>query len=537
MWVYSQKDIPHRLKLGTDEGFWLDYWLFLHADETHAIWHCRPLGLQSLASMSRDIHPTFDLELLKALAIDLDSYQRLVPYLDPHPPAAWPLQGSKSKELSKAWVEWLDAYANPSCYAAFLNRLCEGLVRALHRSDLGLMAFLTRRLSSEMADSFASPRSLLQRAKHAFLNEPSIVDFGERLSSVIEQRLEAEYLVRFSVSPVGIPGTLARSGCGPPSSELAWEKDDSAVEHRRTFRLTGITSRTKATDREQALLKGLRDCREVLTQLRVRHYVRTHLVGAAAVVAPDGSESYLALEQPFWSPKSDRRKVPTLAVGSVALWTPDERVRLTAMRGHVSRAVSNWPEDIHGAASEVWQALESFAGGRSSVFNTAVEGCIKELPWDLVDYLVAKFCRQTSVLTAALGHRSDWFFLDPKRFSLAEWLDIVFNKRSWRHYSKWRNPPAPTLLFDSEVGLLKMLEGQLYRQGAIPWLRTRLELDLRHLYAMRNAMVHKGVRIGNDRWASHLARVGLECLFSIANARSRHSAKDQPRTLNRRPDV
>src|ERR1041384_599033 len=49
MWVYGDKSLEHRLKLDPLIGYWIDYWLHLHADETYPIWCSRPLGIRAIA--------------------------------------------------------------------------------------------------------------------------------------------------------------------------------------------------------------------------------------------------------------------------------------------------------------------------------------------------------------------------------------------------------------------------------------------------------------------------------------------------------
>ena len=49
MWVYVKESLRKRLELNPIIGFWLDYWLFLHMEETHPIWNARPLGLKITA--------------------------------------------------------------------------------------------------------------------------------------------------------------------------------------------------------------------------------------------------------------------------------------------------------------------------------------------------------------------------------------------------------------------------------------------------------------------------------------------------------
>src|SRR5437763_745999 len=50
MWMFSAESLRRRLELDEMLRWWLDYWLFLHGDDTHPVWCARPLGLRALAS-------------------------------------------------------------------------------------------------------------------------------------------------------------------------------------------------------------------------------------------------------------------------------------------------------------------------------------------------------------------------------------------------------------------------------------------------------------------------------------------------------
>jgi hypothetical protein len=59
-------------------------------------------------------------------------------------------------------------------------------------------------------------------------------------------------------------------------------------------------------------------------------------------------------------------KLPTHFQKIVRSIPEDQGRRWTAARCHVSQ-ISQWSEDIHTAASEAWQATESFVGGEDHI--------------------------------------------------------------------------------------------------------------------------------------------------------------------------
>src|SRR5918993_470858 len=71
MWVYSYRLLPARLKLDIGSGAWLDYWLFLHADETPAVFAARPISLHSLLEALDLARATAQWSLMEAVTTEL----------------------------------------------------------------------------------------------------------------------------------------------------------------------------------------------------------------------------------------------------------------------------------------------------------------------------------------------------------------------------------------------------------------------------------------------------------------------------------
>jgi hypothetical protein len=46
---HENNSLENRLSLDDSLGTWLDYWLFLHGDETHSVWSSRPIGIKTIA--------------------------------------------------------------------------------------------------------------------------------------------------------------------------------------------------------------------------------------------------------------------------------------------------------------------------------------------------------------------------------------------------------------------------------------------------------------------------------------------------------
>ncbi len=546
MWVYSGNTWSARLELERPEGYGLDYWLFLHAEETHGVWRSRPLGLSGLAEMAQNLNPKVDRVRTGAIARELEAYAPLAFYLDDALPQSRttrcvPKGKREQCELDGEWREWLERQATPDAQRRFATRLCEALTASLDRGDLFEAAFLTRRFSSELAELYASPRTLFAGVASAYAREAR-QPLADCLGGLLDPPQPGGFLVTFPVAPVAISGKVATATLGPPEVSLLIEANpeaETAPAYLGSRSLRAIRVRTAAPTANEALARALPECRNALHLLRVRHYLRTHLYGPVRVVAAqagdadeagdaDGATSgaegiLLSLDQPFWTPKQGRRPVPELPPRLYKLaqnLPPDQHDRWAALRWHVSQAIGYWPEDVHSAASEVWQALESFAGSAAKVNAVLVPEYRTLLLEELLAFEATKLRQQAYSHRKLFDRPGDWYYCEPKRVPPRKWLARVLDRRSRTHWSTWQDPRAPDLLFNPGVGLLSSLERLRAATAGDDWLTRRLRLAMDHLYGIRNSTVHKGERVGSDQWAAHVARCGLELVLSVANARA-----------------
>src|SRR5947208_3217836 len=121
MWVYTGEDVEPRRNLNGSEAFFLDYWLFLHADETHSVWRCRPIGLRTIAKIVLDKLCRGGV-LYRAIGQELLGYRKLADYLSHKPPSSNPWIFSPGRscihcgsetvprkyEWSQEWLTWVD---------------------------------------------------------------------------------------------------------------------------------------------------------------------------------------------------------------------------------------------------------------------------------------------------------------------------------------------------------------------------------------------------------------------------------------------
>src|SRR4051812_44082829 len=107
MWVYSGDSLEHRLKLDPLLGFWIDYWLFLHAYETHPIWCNRPLGLRAIALTALETQSSSQNRLLrKQLKIETNLVTKLVAYLRCVPTLPVDALNYEDSVWPANWLKW-----------------------------------------------------------------------------------------------------------------------------------------------------------------------------------------------------------------------------------------------------------------------------------------------------------------------------------------------------------------------------------------------------------------------------------------------
>jgi hypothetical protein len=514
VWVYGKRDLEQRVALQPATGFWLDYWLMLHAEETHPFWAVRPL---TLANVAVNALLSTDNAAARALgqvtARDLDSYRRLGQLFAVPPPAEpviVPSRRSGTVRFTDPWLAWAEHVGSEKEHRILVERLIEACSLAVRNEDYDSIAFYSRRLSSEISDDWPTARALLRKSRDVMLGQASDEPFEETLLRATSTSTPLPYTVKFSVSPVPVSGTVASARTGPAWTRLVIERTATAD---RT--LIAIECDVSAADVEAAVMVAHAGLCDVLQQLRLRYYVRTHVYGGVEI-AGDQEVIWAPLPQPFWNPDTGKRQVPRFPSGFHRLLLSQhvqQQARWLAAQWHVSRAIADWAEDRHAAASHVWQALESYAGSRGAVASLPSQ-YLPMLRSSVVRHLAAKVSLQASILRATLSE-CDWYYWVKKKNTYETWFRRVTDPGSTNYAGSWRQPTAPPILDHPRVGLLAVARN-LSREGpTAEWATGRVLDDLDHLYALRNAAVHSGIRVGSARWATHVGRSGLEILLAL----------------------
>jgi hypothetical protein len=492
--VYSSGTLVQRFSLSQATGQWLDYWTLLHSRETPFALAARPISLRSLLSAALAASgDSRQPALLEAATSDLRTYTRLnmiLPLGVPPGPAIE--KRDRARYLSKSWNQWIVTLLEKE-QLDLIPALLRELERELAENALSAKsAFLTRRLASEAADQRTSDQLLNTAIKALMAGARNV---RQMLTMCFEAQDIRAYRVEFSLSPQMVGKTLPLAFGDPRFHLLKEDRPEGRF-------VTGAAVRVNAIDSDNAAEAGCEIAAEALQTLRVRYYVRTHLYGGIRVISDEG-EMRKPLPQPFWDKMGGRRRIPTISRETDELII-ESKSRLTAARSQVAHAIAMFPEDPHGSASLTWQSFEAIWPRLEpkAVQESLSLDYLASLSRDLPAYLSGKLVGQRNLMRRA-HLPNNWYTGSPDE----DWLSAIFDGASPRFYKRWY-PVASEALFAPDFGVLRVARD--LASGNRRFLDARISADLRHLYALRNAVAHSGQRVGNRRWGMYMARMGLE---------------------------
>jgi hypothetical protein len=502
-----------RLKLSAADGFLLDYWLFLHSNDTHSIWRARPMGSKFIASTTLSTIGSHRPALIRYLESELLGLRMLNDYFPEHCPDDAPFI---NKALASSWKRWLSQSLTTSFREELFEAMVDAIAKATTNKNYSLICFLLRRIASELADEHLPAGSLISAALEGLLT--GTLDRSGSLRAIFLPKQKRPYVVRFAVTKVSVP-KLGRLGREKRTSYVF----DGNIGEAKV--LIGIRVRVQASDASQAVSLSTAMARDKLEHLRLRYYVDTSFCGPVEV-EEEGSpaeKQTLPLNHPFWRMRPGLRPVPMIP-GDRRIVTrglsSKEQPRWSAATWHISGALSRWSEDLQTSASEVWHALEAFAGGRKHIPSVIVDKYFQRLPWAMLAQIAMKVDAQRSKYFEWAAE-CDWYRWNSEDEDASQWAAKLLSPRSAVAVERWSRPVAPLVLYERTTGLLQPWHRSI-RNGDVPtWARQRMAQDLSLLYAIRNAAVHEGVRIGNDEVAQYLSRLGLELLYDEMAERAR----------------
>lgn len=524
MWVYGKALLKSRLALPRKLGTWLDYWLLLHLDETHSIWCARPLGIQAIAETALFSDGKDKATLRKQLVNEIEDIREFVNFLasvsiiETLPTDPYPI-GSNSS-WSTNWRLWFEDVIRTDINQIVIE-LINQLGRTLSGNNWPKIYYYTRRLAGELGQEEFSKHLLLSEVRKRICDSGDFnakfydeAQFTAALHHVLVIRDKYDYEVGVLVAPVKISQRVRGS------SYIALNKPTLVTELSANGEciLKEVKFRVRASHPSLAVTKALKYARNFAEHLRLRKYIPIRFYGSISLCSlVSGEVSHAAPPQPFWTEGEGRRDAPTVPERVHFINKPN----WLAARMQLSAAFDDWAEDVHTAAAKVWQALESFTKPLSintrNCIQTMSSAYMAWLPSELVKYLAIRLTQQGMIMRSA-GRRTDWELWNQKWTTFEEWSEVVFDQTSGGYYKNWKWPPAPEVLFNNDVGLLKVAQEELLYPGSQPWMLKRLQSDLTLLYALRNSVVHEGRREYSNRTADYLGRVAVEVLLGVMNS-------------------
>lgn len=529
MWVYKGTSLDHWLHLDQRIAFWLDYWLFLHSEETHPLWSSRPLSTRAIAQAVLGSTSSHDVALRRQLKREIQSTVRLSSEFSVLPPAPSEPLAPDASPWPPTWLHWCEQLLRVDLNN-LLRQLIEALARSLDYEDLSQAAYYIRRVACELGDDEWSPSELFNIAKHAVCDSAQFLDlafdkavFTQLLEDMFTSRSISSYEVVMSLAPTPVTQFVIKRLSAGPALTVRVDPDG------RRF-LTGITCNIDAGHPQRAVAVTLEQAHRLLHVLRLRFYVTSHVYGAVKVVdSSTGEEYWFSLPQLFWNKQQGRRAIPRVPSRFDSLvrgMVESDQSRWHGARWHLSRAISDWSVDPHGAGAECWQALEAFAPGRGTGLSKVLQivpAYLSQVPREMTEYLATRVSLQAQELKKLFqrwNQLPDWYYWDSTHIELEKWYGRVLDERSTNYFSNWSHPPAPLIAFDKDVGLLQIISRRMRKPKSELWMEQRIRGDLALLYGLRNRVIHAGAPVLPRRMAMYLGQLAAEIIFTLMEHRA-----------------
>lgn len=541
MRVYSKEAAKARYEfLRPNLAHWLDYWLFLHADETHPIWAARPLGISGFARLATASAEGKNRVLRSQLSREVTRITKLTNTLQrfPLPPVTSPT--NKNDEWEQPWQEWfkaLESLANVPIAETIIDKL----VNSVTGKSLSGVTYWSRVLAAELGDRGYSKRYLLHSVQQYFTNS-DFESSGENSDQLREHIFNAlfssqrhNYIVSATVLPVRLTKEV-RLALFTPESIVLPVVSRASKDGQGVRLMNGIRCKIAARNPEEAAVLALETFKEFTENVRLRLYVRVLFDHEFSVLDVDsGDITNVPLPQPFWRLGHHQRRFPRIPDDLENVGAQFEKAdahALLATRWHLSQAFADWTESVHDAAAKIWQAIEVFTPprrhrkGEPPLEETKIQILsdlyLGLLPDELIEFFGEKLRRQKDEMQRQ-HMRCNWVVWKRELVSFEDWLRAALSESSVSSYRNWR-PLAPALLFGPMPnGLLRVAVDLKKDPHSQQWMRDRLFSDLRLLYALRNQVVHHGNHVFSARFADYLARSGVEILLAALQHVSRQS--------------
>jgi hypothetical protein len=553
MWMYTNTDdsLQNRLWLDDGLGTWLDYWLFLHSDDTHSIWSSRPIGIKAIADAAL-LCKEKDIVLFDQLQLEIKSWLDLNEGLTILAPPNEPKYTGKVRVWSEKWELWLKAIQEID-QRTLDNEIVQKVAKSLGKRDFAKAFKWTRTLASELGSRNLSQRYLYRVAKNLLCDSGRYKekkmdqdDLYIAITNTLLDQAEFSYQISIKSEDLHLTNTqLAKVNTLIQSGKLDAEVTlivlyESGDEYKKNI-LKGFQIVINAAHPQQAFDGALDVVASISTLIsHFRGHPQVKLSepkkGDAVVINQQTlvtESKRLFFPRILWdvttgSKRSELNTYPP-KFSRFKLGLSDEEVNAWKKVLDRSRQVKdNWCNYPYRSAADIWQLLEMFSSSRGEKKPVVhiVNHLFDYLPKDALEFLAERISYQSNVIANLQGSRPTWDFWDSKRQpQIDKWVGCVLeNPDSKSHFTKWSNPNFPIVAFDEREGLVQVMSraksnvDKGSEDKSLKLMKSRLESDLTLLCgAIRHKENHDAEKVFPDTIVRYLGRVGFEALFMIMN--------------------
>lgn len=525
MYVVGGERAKNRGFLGRRERFFVDYMLFLLSDSSPRLFQARPIGLNCLKNFFVGDDVQSHVAIRRALIAELDGY-RYMDMLGLQTPSAQ-VRGLKKNSIHNDWSSWV-VDTEPE---EFLSALTREIVECLDgEHDLRYMAFLIRRLASELIDEFQSRRSAFGLFDKMLATEGGVSFFRENILQISAISQSKLYEIEIQLAPASVRGNLRQKvALRLPKFGLTNWRDIKLPNHRYDddeFAVTTWAVQLRARNREEATAKAKQVFEDELMRLRSELYVNTSSIRDIKTTDlefegenPEDAVVWIPRATPFWRRHDEMPELPEYLPD---LHTNDDAGLALSSKKLYAHAIANWVDDIHASASYVWQAIET----------TCSDNITKEKYQPVsFSFLTESVLRKSRVLFVK---QSNKYYSNLRRIGIDtneeinvsrvgqkkadEWFEKVFSE-SGKVDNSLFHPYPPDILFHRKVGLLQETISRDHKISANHWMNKRITMDLNYLYGVRCALVHSGRNLGTTGFVEYLAGMGLNFLLDVSRSK------------------
>jgi hypothetical protein len=496
--------------------FWMDDWYSYFENTTHSLLRFRQNSISDLNSIVNLCNFSRDTTLSKVLKREVASHINQINRLGicPRSISVEPDIDDINSKNTREWLNIISMVGHQEDIGYICARRLDFVI-SQPNPKFDEIRQLNRILGSILFDKIKDKNEILLNTYRKFLTDKEfsvcrLVDDLYKIREVSER-----FQVTYNFFPVDVTKKNMKTGLSDHLVSFSYNIDPSYDEnnpHDKKSLLTGIRIRDISFSPYDAVLDTFEKCRAVLNFIRVTALYNTALQGAIKVESLDRNFSrFYALRRPFWkSNEKNIRDSPSLPNNFLNNIDDRENPDLNwdLSLHHFARAVAIWPEDVHAAASSVWQALESLFG-KGNILEGVRDRYLEKYKSDVRRHYWHRLKIQSNRFIKFGG--CDWSFPEEGQIE-----NIQMSKKYVYESRNWKFPTVNDYCMHEEFGILYKLYDDHGIVDFDKMTMIRLKNDLNFLASIRHAFVHRGERIGSSEWVEYLANMGIEIFLYMS---------------------